>query len=129
MPWSGVDDVAAAKEDAGALAQTRERAWVQVATPWNQQDPGKKEGERPGGRLSLFSSRALALSPRYNKAGEMNNPGPMSAAPLTGHAYGGHFAARMLEFTADTAPWQRRLWGLGTVLSLRELYEAATLRC
>jgi len=54
----------------------------------------------------------------------MNNPGPVSTALLDGHGYGGHLAARLLEFTADTTPWQRRLWGLGTVLALREACEA-----
>jgi hypothetical protein len=54
----------------------------------------------------------------------MNNPGSVSAAPLTGHGFGGHFAARLLDFTADTTPWQRRLWNVGTVLALREVCEA-----
>ena len=54
----------------------------------------------------------------------MNNTGSVSAALLTGHGFGGQFAARLLDFTADTTPWQRRLWNVGTVLALRELYEA-----
>jgi hypothetical protein len=54
----------------------------------------------------------------------MNNPGLLSKAPLGGHVFGEHFAVRLLDFTADTTPWQRRLWGLGTVLALRELNEA-----
>ena len=54
----------------------------------------------------------------------MNNPGPVSAAALGSPGYGGHLAARLLEFTADTTPWQRRLWCLGTVLALRETCEA-----
>jgi hypothetical protein len=54
----------------------------------------------------------------------MNNPGSVRAAPLTGHAFGEHLAARLLDFTADTTPWQRRLWDLGTVLVLKEVYEA-----
>ena len=54
----------------------------------------------------------------------MNDPGSVRATPLTGHVFGEHLSARLLDFTADTTPWQRRLWDLGTVLALREAYEA-----
>ena len=32
--------------------------------------------------------------------------------------------ARLKEFLRDTTPWSRRLWDAGTILSLRELYDA-----
>lgn len=54
----------------------------------------------------------------------MNNPGSVSTASLSGHAFGRRFVTRSLDFTADTTPWQRRLWSLGTVMALREVYEA-----
>ena len=46
------------------------------------------------------------------------------AAPLAGQPLSGPFGARLLDLTGETTPWQRRLWSLGTVLALRELYEA-----
>ena len=54
----------------------------------------------------------------------MSNPISLRATPLTGEALGGPFGARLLDFTGDTTPWQRRLWSLGTALALREVYEA-----
>lgn len=54
----------------------------------------------------------------------MSNPISPRATPLTGEALGGPFGARLLDFTGDTTPWQRRLWSLGTALALREVYEA-----
>lgn len=36
------------------------------------------------------------------------------------------FRARLGEFFDDTAPWPRRVWGAGAVLSLRELHSAIT---
>jgi hypothetical protein len=54
----------------------------------------------------------------------MNNSAPLSAAPLTGHPFGGRFAARLMDFSVRDMPWNRRLWSPGTVLSLRELLEA-----
>ncbi len=54
----------------------------------------------------------------------MSNLVSLSAAQLTGHAFGGQLAARLLDFTTESTPWQRRLWSVGTVLALREVYEA-----
>jgi hypothetical protein len=54
----------------------------------------------------------------------MSNSVSPTTAPLAGQVLSGPFGARLLDFTGDTTPWQRRLWGLGTVLALRELYEA-----
>ena len=54
----------------------------------------------------------------------MNSPPPATEAPLTGNRFGEHVAARLLEFTADTTPWPRRLWDVGGVLALREVFEA-----
>src|SRR6185437_11307678 len=34
-------------------------------------------------------------------------------------------ATRLLEFLAPNTPWHRSLWNIGTVLTLRELIEAA----
>lgn len=39
--------------------------------------------------------------------------------------YADHVGARLLDFFADTTPWQRRLWDVGSVLVLDELAEAA----
>jgi hypothetical protein len=36
-----------------------------------------------------------------------------------------HVATRLFDFFAEDAPWHRRLWEVGTVLSLRELAEAS----
>jgi hypothetical protein len=54
----------------------------------------------------------------------MSNSVSLRTVPLTGQVLGGRFGARLLDFTGDTTPWQRRLWSLGTALALRELYEA-----
>jgi len=51
-------------------------------------------------------------------------PQAASAAAFGANAYADHIGARLLEFFADTTPWQRRLWDAGTVLALRELDEA-----
>lgn len=56
----------------------------------------------------------------------MSTPNPVTAAPLSGNSFGEHIAARLLEFSADTTPWPRRLWDLGGVLALREVFEAGT---
>lgn len=61
---------------------------------------------------------------RYNQAGTMSNLVSVSAGQLRGHALGGQFAARLLDFMTESTPWQRRLWSPGTVLALREIYEA-----
>ena len=50
---------------------------------------------------------------------------PASSAPFGADGYADHVGARLLEFFADTTPWARRLWDAGSVLTLRELYEAA----
>jgi hypothetical protein len=54
----------------------------------------------------------------------MSNLVSLRTAPLAGQALTGEFGARLLDLTGETAPWQRRLWSLGTVLALRELHEA-----
>jgi hypothetical protein len=54
----------------------------------------------------------------------MSNSVSPRTVPLTGQVLGGPFGARLLDFTGDTTPWQRRLWSLGTTLALREVYEA-----
>jgi len=54
----------------------------------------------------------------------MSNPVSLRTTSLTGQMLGGPFGARLLDFTGDTTPWQRRLWSLGTALALREVYEA-----
>ncbi len=54
----------------------------------------------------------------------MHNSAPLSATPLTGHPFGGRFAARLMDFSVRDMPWNRRLWSPGTVLTLRELLEA-----
>jgi len=54
----------------------------------------------------------------------MSNLVSLRTAPLAGQLPGGQFGARLLDFTGETTPWQRRLWSLGTVLALRELHEA-----
>jgi hypothetical protein len=54
----------------------------------------------------------------------MSNLVSQKAAPLADDVLGGQFGARLLDLTGETAPWQRRLWNLGTVLALRELHEA-----
>jgi hypothetical protein len=54
----------------------------------------------------------------------MSTPSHSTAALLSGDAFGEHVVARLLDFTANTTPWQRRLWDLGTVLALREVHEA-----
>jgi hypothetical protein len=54
----------------------------------------------------------------------MSNLVSLKAAPLPDEVLGGQFGARLLDLTGQTAPWQRRLWNLGTALALRELHEA-----
>ena len=54
----------------------------------------------------------------------MSNPVSPRTPSLTGQVLSGPFGARLLDFTGDTTPWQRRLWSLGTAQALRELYEA-----
>jgi len=49
---------------------------------------------------------------------------PRSLA-LNGDPYVEHITARLLDFFADSTPWQRRLWDTGLVMALRELDEAA----
>jgi hypothetical protein len=39
--------------------------------------------------------------------------------------YDSHVWARITDFLSPTTVWQRRLWAIGTILSLRELVEAA----
>lgn len=36
-----------------------------------------------------------------------------------------HLFARLRDVTIDTTPWHRRLWEVGSVLTLREVHEAA----
>jgi hypothetical protein len=43
----------------------------------------------------------------------------------TGRLFSLHVVARLLDFFDDRAHWQRRLWNVGLVLSLREVLEAA----
>lgn len=46
---------------------------------------------------------------------------PSSAA----NAYDRHVHARMIDFfTIDGMPWPRRLWDIGSILALEELWEA-----
>jgi len=54
----------------------------------------------------------------------MSNLVSLRTAPLAGQVLNGQFGARLLDLMGETTPWQRRLWSLGTVLALRELYEA-----
>ncbi|WP_138251345.1 integrase [Mycolicibacterium phocaicum] len=56
----------------------------------------------------------------------MSNPsGCHLASPLVGSSYAEHIVARLSDFFSEMTPWQRRLWDAGTVLTLRELLEAA----
>ena len=50
---------------------------------------------------------------------------PKSVEEFGSGTYADHVGARLLDFFADSSPWQRRLWDSGTVLSLQELAEAA----
>lgn len=50
---------------------------------------------------------------------------PATSASFGTDAYADHVGARLLDFFADTTPWARRLWDAGSVLTLRELHEAA----
>jgi hypothetical protein len=43
---------------------------------------------------------------------------------LPGDDFSTLFAARLLELLAEYTPWHRRLWGIGTALSLREADES-----
>ncbi|SDU37673.1 integrase [Jiangella alkaliphila] len=45
---------------------------------------------------------------------------------LVADAFSQHVVARLLDFFADTSPWPRRLWEVGSVLALREGAEAGT---
>jgi hypothetical protein len=54
----------------------------------------------------------------------MSNLVSLGTVPLADQVISGQFGARLLDFTGETTPWQRRLWSLGTVLALRELHEA-----
>jgi hypothetical protein len=54
----------------------------------------------------------------------MSNLVSLGTVPLADQVLSGQFGARLLDFTGETTPWQRRLWSLGTVLALRELHEA-----
>jgi len=54
----------------------------------------------------------------------MSNLVSLGTVPLADQILSGQFGARLLDFTGETTPWQRRLWSLGTVLALRELHEA-----
>lgn len=44
---------------------------------------------------------------------------------LASNPYSAHVAARLLDFFDTVAPWHRRLWTVGIVLSFREVLEAA----
>lgn len=39
-------------------------------------------------------------------------------------AFSKHVLARLLEFTSARSPWNRRLWNVGSILALEEVYEA-----
>ncbi|MDQ1250791.1 MAG: hypothetical protein QG597_5171 [Actinomycetota bacterium] len=39
-------------------------------------------------------------------------------------AFSKHVIARLLEFTSARSPWNRRLWNVGSILALEEVYEA-----
>ncbi|GAA1901931.1 hypothetical protein GCM10009716_09700 [Streptomyces sodiiphilus] len=46
----------------------------------------------------------------------------------TPDAYAHHALARMVDyFTEEGMPWPRRLWDIGSVLALEELWEAGAL--
>ena len=50
---------------------------------------------------------------------------PASDASFGSDPYADHIGARLLEFFADTTPWARRLWDAGSVMMLREVYDAS----
>ena len=52
-------------------------------------------------------------------------PRGQAAAAFGSSQYADHVGARLLEFFAGSSPWQRRLWDAGSILALREVYEAA----
>lgn len=54
----------------------------------------------------------------------MNADPPLSTRLLSSDPVGRHIIARLLDFFADSTPWQRRLWDLSSVLSLQEAAEA-----
>lgn len=41
------------------------------------------------------------------------------------NSYDRHVAASLLDYMGAKAPWQRRLWGVGTVMGLREVLEGS----
>ena len=56
----------------------------------------------------------------------MTSVAPQSAQLLVSNQYAAHVGARLLDFFADTAPWPRRLWDVGSVLALEEAAEAGS---
>lgn len=50
---------------------------------------------------------------------------PATSGRFGADAYADYVGARLLEFFADTTPWQRRLWDAGSVLALEEVHEAS----
>jgi hypothetical protein len=46
------------------------------------------------------------------------------SARLCDDPYASYVGSRLLEFFADTSPWSRRLWQIGSVLALKEACEA-----
>lgn len=60
-----------------------------------------------------------------NSAATGVSGGSVSASRFGYDSYADHVGSRMLEFFADSTPWQRRLWDAGSVLALREVHDAA----
>lgn len=87
----------------------------------------RKNRERPPERrfpVSSLTAQRVPLIVRDNHA--VSNPERSKlASPLAGSPYGEDIMARLGDFFADMTSWQRRLWDAGTVLTLRELLEAA----
>ncbi|MDG9709653.1 hypothetical protein [Streptomyces sp. DH10] len=51
----------------------------------------------------------------------------MVTAPAVSDSYARHVLARMSDFFTDEGtPWARRLWDIGSVLALEELWEAGS---